>query len=360
MLKQNLNKKKNKNKKYPINNKRLQSVHNINNSKQFSNLNLADAKPKSLLYQYSYLSPNKNNVKIINSPNEKNNQDMIKKDLKLQKYSKSKMNEAIEETDIDLCSTMTIASSLLQSNKSILPLNRDDFNVSNNNPFLMFNNNYLLMDFSNQNIFNSKNYFNNFPFTNSINYIGSNFKQRQNKLDNINIGNSIYNSNKNFLNKNAKKLKNNKAKSNKCKDENIVILKIKLKIAPNDSKIFELKKYDDLFVKISDFFDMYKIKTDLVKPTISRIFSALDYIFYAFNNKIGKCDLNYLNSLYKLWIKNNKKIPKIQKNIRKNNDSKISSDSNDSYENQKIKSNSFQNMDKSYSADKKLKKGKSF
>lgn len=113
-------------------------------------------------------------------------------------------------------------------------------------------------------------------------------------------------------------------------------------------------------MKISDFFDMYKIKTDLVKPTISRIFSALDYIFYAFNNKIGKYDLNYLNSLNNLWIKNNKKIPKIQKNIRKNNDSKISSDSNDSYENQKIKSNSFQNMDKSYSADKKLKKGKSF
>ena len=360
MLKQNLNKEKNKNKKYPINNKRLQSVHNINNSKQFSNLNLANAKPKSLLYQYSYLSPNKNNVKIINSPNEKNNQDMVKKDLKLKEYSKSKMNEAIEETDIDLCSTMTIASSLLQSNKSVLPLNRDDFNVSNNNPFLMLNNNYLLMDFSNQNTFNSKNYFNYFPFTNSRNYIGSNFKQRQNKLNNLNIGNSIYNSNQNFLNKNAKKLKNNKAKSNKCKDENIVILKIKIKIAPNDSKIFALKKYDDLFVKISDFFDMYKIKTDLVKPTISRIFSALDYIFYAFNNKIGKYDLNYLNSLNNLWIKNNKKIPKIQKNIRKNNDSKISSDSNDSYENQKIKSNSFQNMDKSYSADKKLKKGKSF
>ena len=90
-----------------------------------------------------------------------------------------------------------------------------------------------------------------------------------------------------------------------------------------------------------------------MKPIVTKIFTALNKIFWLLNNKIGIYDQEYLNSLYKVWIKNNEKIPKrndTEKNKSKdssNNNSTISSsDSTDeNKKHKKLLSNSFQNMD---------------
>ena len=122
------------------------------------------------------------------------------------------------------------------------------------------------------------------------------------------------------------------------------------------------------------FFDLNKIKQDLVKPIVTKIFAALNKIFWLLNNKIGNYDKEYLESLHKLWVKNNEQIPKRNENKEekeetKSNDSggsdninginkkskensiKSTISSTDSSEgnkkHKKLMSNSFQNIDNS-------------
>ena len=190
-----------------------------------------------------------------------------------------------------------------------------------------------------------------------------------NSLDKItfNNNNSRKTSNEKKANSNNKKYFN---KFNSPKDnytnENTVILTLKIKVGPNDYRFFNLKKYDDLFVSLEKFFDINKISQNLVKPIVTKIFLTLNKIFWLLNNKIGKYDYDYLNSLYKLWIKNNQNIPKNnteeQEIKRKDNNSKISysdSSDDDSHKNKK-KSNSFQNTDSNSSEDGKNTSAKSF
>ena len=111
-----------------------------------------------------------------------------------------------------------------------------------------------------------------------------------------------------------------------------------------------MKKYDDLFISLEKFFDLNKIEQSLVKPIVTKIFTALNKIFWLLNNKIGIYDQEYLESLYKLWKKNNEKIPKRNENNKSkessNNSTISSSDSTDeNKKHKKLLSNSFQNMD---------------
>ena len=157
---------------------------------------------------------------------------------------------------------------------------------------------------------------------------------------------------KNYANPQRKKYYNkfNSAKENST-NENTVILTLKIKVAKDDYRVFNLKKYDDLFISLEKFFDLNKIDQSLVKPIVTKIFTALNKIFWLLNNKIGIYDKEYLNSLYKLWMKNNEIIPKRNDNENKskessNNSTISSSDSTDeNKKHKKLLSNSFQNVD---------------
>ena len=143
-------------------------------------------------------------------------------------------------------------------------------------------------------------------------------------------------------------------------NENTVILTLKIKVAKNDYRIFNLKKYDDLFVSLEKFVDINKIKQELVKPLVTKIFHTLNKIFWLFNNKIGIYDQEYLNSLYKLWIKNNQEMPKTRNKNHsdKSTTSSSESSSNNSYKD--IKSNSYQNTDNNSTDDRNQRTANSF
>ena len=94
-------------------------------------------------------------------------------------------------------------------------------------------------------------------------------------------------------------------------NENTLILTLRIKIAKGDYRVFNLKKFDDLFISIQKFFDMNQIKQDMVKPIVNKIFKALNKVFWLLNSKIGIYDQKYLSSVYKLWMKNKGKIPPI-------------------------------------------------
>ena len=135
-------------------------------------------------------------------------------------------------------------------------------------------------------------------------------------------------------------------------NENTIILTLKIKVAKNDYRTFNLKKYDDLFVSLEKFVDLNKIRQELVKPLVTKIFNTLNKIFWLLNNKIGIYDQKYLHSLYKLWIKNNKEIPKTKNKTHSDKSTTTSSDSSSENSFKDIKSNSYQNSDGNSSDDK--------
>lgn len=212
------------------------------------------------------------------------------------------------------------------------------------------------------------NRYDNNIFSNKINpknnYFNSEFLEQNNKINDENKTKlSLYNSKKNSINcfeKNLSDINNNlEIKSRKkskiyynkfnnskenCLNENTIILTVKIKVGKNDIRSFNLKKYDDLFVSLEKFVNINNINQELVKPLVTKIFKTLNKIFWLINNKIGIYDQEYLGSLYRLWVKNNKQIPKSNKNQSDKSTNDSSNESNDNSP-EKIKSNSFQNTD---------------
>ena len=169
---------------------------------------------------------------------------------------------------------------------------------------------------------------------------------KSNNSININNENNNHKKPKNYYNKYDSSRENNI-------NENTVILSLKLKVGKNDIRQFDLKKFDDLFVTFQRFMTVNQIKQDLEKPLISIIFKTLNKIFYAFNNKIGLYDLQYLNTLERLWIKNNRIIPKTRNKNHSDKSTTSSSESSSKSSHKEIKSNSYQNTDGNSSDEKR-------
>ena len=199
---------------------------------------------------------------------------------------------------------------------------------------------------------------NNFTEHNNINKKEKNNHECHNKNNSFNgSSNFMFNKEKENLRKSKNKFDaNNKDNDN---EKNIVILILVVKIGKNDKRLFYLKKFDNLFEKFQQFIDMNKINQKLTKPLISKIFSALDYVFTVLNNKIGKYDIKYLRSLHNLWLKNNKEIPKNFSDKSTTNSSHSSHLSSDS-SSEDIKSKSCQNSDGNSSDEKRKQTSKSF
>ena len=247
-----------------------------------------------------------------------------------------------------------------KTNQNLSSINLNDNNtLINNNSFnnLNFNNVFQNNINCNSNYFNTQksvNFSEQYLINNDLLNIDSINHSNSNNI-NIIPKNGFSLNNNNSDNQNRKKSKNYYNKFNTSKENNInentVILTLKVKVAKNDYRIFNLKKYDDLFVSLEKFVDINKIKQELVKPLVSKIFKALNKIFYLLNNKIGIYDQEYLNSLYRLWIKNNREIPRNKAHSDKST-TNTSSDSSSENSYKDVKSNSFQNTDGNSSDEK--------
>ena len=305
--------------------------------------------------------------KNVNSPEIKINLNNKFNSTELNKENKNVNNKNINQKLHTQCSmddlktaasisNESLISGLSESNSTInfnnLKNNKDNFIVSPmTQTFLMNNNNNTnnniitnsynnlneINELCNNNVINhqKKISMNNLS---SLNLFSPNINYNQNV--NINNGNSIQRSASNKFNSSKKSSKNFYNKFNSPKDtnssnknENTVILTLRIKIAKNDYRVFNLKKYDDLFMSLQKFFELNQIKQELVKPIVTKIFFTLNKIFWLLNSKIGIYDQEYLSSLYKLWMKDKDKIPNTNKNNNNNkelNTSKESTNSSDS------------------------------
>jgi len=297
----------------------------------------------------------------------------------------SSMNYRIDSKNTNYFFNKNFSSKALSSIKN----NNTIVNQKNNPNFASVNfnnnNNSLIRERKISNFNINNNFNNNIAINNEINFFNNqksiNFSDHNNLLnDEVNIDslngcnlnnikglpkNNNCENNINNENQNRKKSKNYYNKFNTAKEnnmnENTVILSLKIKVAKNDYRIFNLKKYDDLFVTLEKFVDYNKISQELIKPLVSIIFHTLNKIFWLLNNKIGIYDQKYLNSLYKLWIKNNKQIPKTRNKNHSDKSTTTSSDSSSEKSYKDIKSNSYQNSDNnSYEDDRKQRTSNSF
>ena len=248
-------------------------------------------------------------------------------------------------------SNESLISGLSESSSTInfnnLKNNKDNFIVSPmTQTFLMNNNNNT----NNNIITNSYNNLNEINELCNNNVINHQKKISMNNLSSLNLfspninynnnnGNPIQRSASNKFNSSKKSSKNFYNKFNSPKDtsssnknENTVILTLRIKIAKNDYRVFNLKKYDDLFMSLQKFFELNQIKQELVKPIVTKIFFTLNKIFWLLNSKIGIYDQEYLSSLYKLWMKDKDKIPNTNKNNNNNKELNTSKESTNSSE----------------------------
>ena len=306
-------------------------------------------------------------VKGINSPDVKESQNLLSKFSPNQKGTNSKIIGSPNTTNSDLLTSASLTSQ--QSNESLLSNNNNNIYITNTyNTYQPYNFNVNSCNNFYSIINPNVNFYSNSYSSNTTNINGNGNIQKciiynNDEIKNLNSNNSpkssSNNSNKTISNNSNKTKKQkiinnsqrkkyfNKFNSSKenSTNENTVILTLKIKVAKNDYRNFNLKKYDDLFISLEKFFDLNKIEQSLVKPIVNKIFQALNKIFWLLNNKIGNYDQKYLNSLYNLWIKNNETIPKRNKK-EGNNSSTIgsSSDSCDDKKHKKMLSNSFQDM----------------
>ena len=301
--------------------------------------------------------------KNVNSPEIKINLNNKFNSTELNKENKNVNNKNINQKLHTQCSmddlktaasisNESLISGLSESNSTInfnnLKNNKDNFIVSPmTQTFLMNNNNNT----NNNIITNSYNNLNEINELCNNNVINHQKKISMNNLSSLNLfspninynnnnGNPIQRSASNKFNSSKKSSKNFYNKFNSPKDtsssnknENTVILTLRIKIAKNDYRVFNLKKYDDLFMSLQKFFELNQIKQELVKPIVTKIFFTLNKIFWLLNSKIGIYDQEYLSSLYKLWMKDKDKIPNTNKNSNNNkelNTSKESTNSSDS------------------------------
>ena len=268
----------------------------------------------------------KENSKMLNSPDLKINYEQISSSpFKPKKFKIFQNYNQCSFEDLKTNASNSNESLLSNSNSQLtFNLRKSYENIQSSN--LLINNNISFNNLpicnlrrSNSNfneIFCHKNYFLNNISVNNLFTPNINNFDNENNFDNTLFNND--NSNENSLNdlirdskKNGKVHFNkfNSMKENSSSD-NTVILTIRIKVSKNDYRIFNLKKYDDLFISIQKFFDINKIKYELIRPTVIKIFSTLNKIFWLCNSKIGIYDQKYLKTLYKIWLKNGQKIPK--------------------------------------------------
>ena len=308
----------------------------------------------------SPIQPSKDSLSnMISSPEIKINFDSVSKNQnlisKMNLYSKRNNQCSLEDLRTQ---ASTSSESLLSSNSKL------SFNLRGSNESLLMNNNYNNNNTSPFNLnglnnlcINEYNMFNhqrnismNNPSLNNMNFYTIN----NNTIQNLTSGNLFSCNNVSNINNNCNlsgstkipsskktgknyfnKFNSPKENINNATSENTVILTLKIKISKDEFRVFNLKKYDDLFVSLQKFFDLNKIKQDFVKPIVAKVFATLNKIFWLLNSKVGIYDQEYLNSLYRLWKKNNEKIPiKIQEEINnnsKNNDLSKNNSSNNSF-----------------------------
>ena len=193
-------------------------------------------------------------------------------------------------------------------------------NKQNNNNNFNLNNNFMPFNYQ------SSNNLNNFNIPPSSNMPISSFNLFE--PNNININNipslsqclNSNNNNHHNINKNPFHnmmpqfelnqciLKTQINNNNLCeKDkENTDILDIKVKVAPNKTLTFKIRRYDDMFRTVKIFCEINKLDIKLIRPLIIYIIKALNSIYGIYNLRLRRDEIEFLKELKEKYYRDKK------------------------------------------------------
>ena len=134
--------------------------------------------------------------------------------------------------------------------------------------------------------------------------------KRSNNSDNSNFSKSTldtsneiqtYKSKKDVSYNDDKNLIKNEEIGNKHKTnpafENTVILCVKVKISENNTAIFKLKRFDDIFLTVQYFVEINNLDEKFIKPLIIKSLCAINTIYQVMNSEIDKKKLEVLKQV---------------------------------------------------------------
>ena len=209
--------------------------------------------------------------------------------------------------NFNFCTTIKKPSISLSNKQN----NNNNFNINNN--FLPFN-------------YQSSNNLNNFNIPPSSNMPISSFNLFE--PNNININNipslsqclNSNNNNHHNINKNPFHNMMPQFELNQCilktqinnnnlfeKDkENTDILDIKVKVAPNKTLTFKIRRYDDMFRTVKIFCEINKLDIKLIRPLIIYIIKALNSIYGIYNLRLRRDEIEFLKELKEKYYRDKK------------------------------------------------------
>ena len=79
--------------------------------------------------------------------------------------------------------------------------------------------------------------------------------------------------------------------------ENTEILNVQVKISENNTAIFKLKRYDDIFMTIQYFCEINNLKEEMIKPLIIKSLCAINTIYQVMNSKMDQNNLELLKEV---------------------------------------------------------------
>ena len=193
-------------------------------------------------------------------------------------------------------------------------------NKQNNNNNFNLNNNFMPFNYQ------SSNNLNNFNIPPSSNMPISSFNLFE--PNNININNipslsqclNSNNNNHHNINKNPFHNMMPQFELNQCilktqinnnnlfeKDkENTDILDIKVKVAPNKTLTFKIRRYDDMFRTVKIFCEINKLDIKLIRPLIIYIIKALNSIYGIYNLRLRRDEIEFLKELKEKYYRDKK------------------------------------------------------
>ena len=79
--------------------------------------------------------------------------------------------------------------------------------------------------------------------------------------------------------------------------ENTVVLILKVKITPNYTAVFKVRKFDDLYVTAKIFCDIHNLGDRMVKPLIIKALYAMNTVYKIYNSNLNNENVFYLRYL---------------------------------------------------------------
>jgi len=104
--------------------------------------------------------------------------------------------------------------------------------------------------------------------------------------------------------------------------ENTDILEINVKISPDKTLTFKIRRYDDMFKTVKIFCEINKLDIKLIRPFIIYIIKALNSIYGIYNLKLRRDEIEFLKELKKRFYND-------ENNRGKNNEENSDEDKDD-------------------------------